>query len=245
MVSSERSSRRGLVWALVGGGVLLIGIVAIILVALLPRTAPEPDPTGTDTSSTSPPPTAEPGGDDVVDAAVTEHGWIAEPITQDRETYIRAALAAASTFDTTKSDRDDWLTYLDSWFTLDTRYTSDADRQTELASARLELRQGVVLPEEEWNSLAANSGRVAAEPFGDIVFVDIPNDPAGDMSIGTSDVVLTYVQDDGTGEDVEFEETVRVSVQVLCGPESIPTPDSAQRAGDCKVIRYFTESLEP
>jgi hypothetical protein len=32
---------------------------------------------------------------------------------------------------------------------------------------------------------------------------------------------------------------------VLCGPGSVPTPDSGQQAGDCKVVRYFTEPMEP
>ncbi|MFB8385591.1 hypothetical protein ACFC3F_00445 [Microbacterium sp. NPDC055910] len=248
MMASQRSSRRGLVWAVVGGGVLLVGIVAIIVASLLSRQTPGPAPSPDTTPGTSQPSTSSsspPDVDAVVDASVAEFGWVPEPITSDPNVYIRAALAAASTFDTTKAERPDWLSHLDSWFTPDTRYATDADRQIELDAARLELRQGVVLPEQEWDLLAASDGRVKADPVGDIVFVDVSDDDSGDMSIGTMDVLLTYTQDDGTGTEVEFEETVRVSVQVLCGPASVPTPNTDQRAGDCKVVRYFTEPLEP
>lgn len=245
-MASQRSSKRGLLWAAVGGGVLLIGIVAIIIGSLISR--PEPTPTRGDTDASETPaatPTSQPADGAVVDASVTERGWVAEPITTDPGTYVRAALAAASSFDTTKAERDEWFAFLDSWFTLDTRYTTDDDRQDVLQASRLELRQGVVLPQQDWDLLAASDGRVSAKNTGEVVFVDVSDDASGDMAIGTADVTLTYTQDDGTGAEVEFEETVRVSVQVLCGPDSIPTPNSAQQAGDCKVIRYFTEPLEP
>lgn len=162
----------------------------------------------------------------------------------DAETYIRAALAAASTFDTTRSTREEWLDYLDTWFTPDTRY-AEADRAERTKTAQLELQQGVVLPQEEWDSLAGENGRVVAEATGDIAHVPVSDDASGDMSIGTSDVTLTFTRSDGSGGETSYEEHVRVSVQVLCGPGSVPTPDTAQQAGDCKVVRYFTEPLEP
>ena len=67
----------------------------------------------------------------------------------------------------------------------------------------------------------------------------------GDMTIGTADVVLTTTSSDGSSGELSYDETIRVSVQVLCGAGSIPTPNSAQQAGDCKIVRYFTEPLEP
>ncbi|WP_157005593.1 hypothetical protein [Microbacterium trichothecenolyticum] len=159
--------------------------------------------------------------------------------------YIRAALKAAATFDTTKGTREEWLDYLDTWFTPDTRYRSEADQQTSVDDAQVELRTGVVLPQEEWDSLASEDGRVVATTTGDVVYVPVTDDRSGDMSIGTSDVTLTFTRSDGSGGETSYEEQVRVSVQVLCGPGSVATPDSAQRAGDCKVVRYFTEPLEP
>ncbi|MBW9111886.1 hypothetical protein JNB63_19420 [Microbacterium trichothecenolyticum] len=243
MTTNQTSGRRGLVWAIVGGLVLIAGIVAIVVSSLLAQSAPAP------TESAAPQPTAspstgEPPAGDVVDASVIDHGWLPEPITTDREVYIRAALEAAATFDTQKSTRKEWLGYLDSWFTPDTRY-AEADRADRLRAAQLELRQGVVLPQEEWDSLANEDGRVVATATGEPVYVPVTDDASGDMSIGTSDVTLTFTRSDGSGGETSYEEQVRVSVQVLCGPGSVPTPDSAQRAGDCKVVRYFTEPLEP
>lgn len=247
MVTTQRSRRGGLFWAILGGLVLIAGIVAIIVVPLAGQPSPTATPTPATTSASgSPTPPGSAGGEgEFVDPSVTAQGWVPEPITTDPETYIRAALAAASTFDTTKSSRDDWLTYLDTWFTPDTRYASEADQQAAMAASQVELRQGVVLPQEEWDSLAAEDGRVVAVVTGDLVFVPVTEDPSGDMSIGTGDITLTNTRSDGGDGETSYEENVRVSVQVLCGEGSVPTPNTAQQAGDCKVVRYFTEPLEP
>ena len=65
------------------------------------------------------------------------------------------------------------------------------------------------------------------------------------MSIGTADVTLTFTRSDGNGNETSYDETVRVSVQVLCGEGRCRRPNTAQQAGDCKVVRYFSEPLEP
>ena len=243
MTTNQTSGRRGLVWAIVGGLVLIAGVGAIVVSSLLAQPAPGPTGSGSPTSS-APTSITPPSTRDVVDASVVDQGWLPEPITTEREVYIRAALEAAATFDTQKSARKEWLDYLDTWFTPDTRY-AEADRADRMKAAQLELRQGVVLPQEEWDSLANEEGRVVATTTGDLAYVPVTDDTSGDMSIGTSDVTLTFTRSDGSGGETSYEEQVRVSVQVLCGPGSVPTPDSAQRAGDCKVVRYFTEPLEP
>ena len=246
MMASRGSRRGGLVWAIMGGLVLVVGIVAIIITAIVSQPTPTDTPAPSATaSSASPAPTESVGIDtEFVDPSAADKGWTPEPITTDPGTYIRAALAAASTFDTTKSSRDEWLTYLDAWFTPDTRY-AETDRAARMKSAQLELRQGVVLPLEEWDSLANEDGRVVATTTGDVVFIPVTEDPSGDMSIGTADVTLTFTRSDGGDGEASYDESVRVSVQVLCGEGSVPTPDSAQQAGDCKIVRYFTEPLEP
>ena len=243
--SPNNASRRGLAWAIIGGAVLLVGILAIILAAIFSGgSATEPTETA---SSVATPPTmpTEPATGEFVNSSAREKGWVPEPITTDPELYIRAALAAAATFDTQLSTRPEWLTYLDTWFTPDTRYASEEDRQSDMQASRLELRQGVVLPEAEWDSLANEDGRVVAASTGDIEYTDVPDDESGDMRIGTADVVLTFTRSDGNGGETSYEDTVRVSVQVLCGEGSVPTPNTAQRPGDCKVVRYFSGSLEP
>lgn len=242
MMMSQSSGRRGVAWAIIGGLVLLAGIVAIIVSAVIAR--PTPTPSGAIGGTASADPTApvapdpEPTGT-VVDPTAADRGWTPEPITTDADTYIRAALEAASTFDTTKSTREEWLDYLDTWFTPDTRFTSEADQLAAMTDSQTELRQGVVLPKDEWDSLAGEDGRVVA------VVISVTDDPSGDMSIGTADVTLSFTRSNGSGGETSYDDHVRVSVQVLCGAASVPTPDTDQRSGDCKVVRYFTEPLEP
>lgn len=242
-MASQRFRRRGLAWAIIGGLILIAGVVAIIVTALVSPPAPSPTPTAAPTASSSPTAPVSPDGESVEPTA-SDRGWTLEPITPDPEPYIRAALEAASTFDTTESSPDEWLSYLDTWFTPDTRYSA-ADQPARMKAAQLELRQGVVLPQDEWDSLAAEDGRVAAKTTSDITFVPVSDDPSGDMSIGTADVTLTYTRSHGGDGETSYDESVRVSVQVLCGEGSVPTPNSAQQAGDCKVVRYFTEPMEP
>lgn len=240
----SRAARRGLIWAVVGGLIVIGAIVAIVVSSMVGQ-APTADPTPTlsPANTSTPDATTAPTGE-YVDTDAAERGWVPEPITTDPDVYVRAALAAASAFDTQLSTRQEWLTYLDTWFTPDTRYTSVQDREDDMQAAQLELRQGVVLPEAEWNSLANEDGRVTATVPGEISYQPVPDDASGNMRIGTADVVLTYMRADGAGTETSYDETVRVSVQVLCGEGSIPTPNSAQQAGDCKVVRYFSGSLE-
>ncbi|GAA1969118.1 hypothetical protein [Microbacterium deminutum] len=244
-MATPRSSRRGLVWAIIGAAVLLVAIIAIVASSMLGKT-----PVASPTVNQSPRPNAsqaptDPPPESVVDESVIQRGWIAEPITKDSDLYIQAALAAASTFDTQQSTRAEWLSYLDTWFTPDTRYATEQEREDDMRASQLELRQGVVLPEADWNSLANENGRVTADAAGEIAYTDVPEDSSGNMRIGTTDVVLTFTRSDSGGKESSYDEKVRVSVQVLCGDGSVPAPNSDQQPGDCKVVRYFSGSLEP
>ncbi|GEP49131.1 hypothetical protein FVP74_07595 [Microbacterium saccharophilum] len=247
MTNPQRRKRTGLTWALIGGAVLIAAIVALVVNVIVgAATGPSPRPTPSPSlpPGSTAPPTETPGSIEVVDPDVAEAGWLPEPITTDPEMYARAALAAASTFDTTLSTREEWLDYLDTWFTPDTRYTDPSDQAARMKAARLELRQGVVLPQEMWDSIAQQDGRVIAAVTGDVRLADVPQDAAGDMRIATANAELTFTQSDGAGGEASYPETVRVSVQVLCGEASVPTPGTAQQAGHCKVVRYFTEPVE-
>ena len=175
----------------------------------------------------------------------SDKGWVPEPITTDRDIYIRAALAAASTFDTQKSSRDEWLTYLDTWFTPDTRYTSQEDREATCARlssscARASCFRRRTGTRSRTRTAGSRHPCPATSPT-----TPCPMTPRATCSIGTADVVLTFTRSDGNGNETSYDETVRVSVQVLCGEGSVPTPNSAQQPGDCKVVRYFSGSLEP
>lgn len=242
-MTSQRPRRTGVIWAVLGGAVLVAGVIALV-VGMLNRPSDSdqmPSATLPSGTSSSVPPTVPSGS--VVNATVAASGWAPEPITTDANAYVQAALSAASTFDTTLSTREAWLGHLDTWFTPDTRYV-DAERPDRMNAAQLEMRQGVVLPQSMWDSLADQQGRVSAVVVGEVTLTSVPEDATGDMRIGTADVELTFTQHDGTGEESSYTEGVRVSVQVLCGAGSVPTPGSAQQAGDCKVVRFFTEPVE-
>lgn len=243
-MARERNSKRGIAWAWIGAVILVAGVIALILGALVNRPAEVPTGSPSPESSEFPSsvPTVIPG--EVVDSAVVEKGWVPEPITTDPDVYVQSALEAASTFDTQRSSRDEWLAYLETWFTPDTRYTAESDREAALEGYLLELRQSVVLPEADWDSLDSEKGRVVATLAGEIDEIPASEDASGDMRIGTADVTLTFTRVDGDGADYGYDEQVRVSVQVLCGDGSIPAPGSAQQAGDCKVVRFFTEPME-
>ncbi|WP_341940335.1 MULTISPECIES: hypothetical protein [unclassified Microbacterium] len=244
-MARERNGKRGIAWAWIGAVILAAGIIAIIFGALLNQQTPIPSPSASPEPPDSPSalPTVVPGA--VVDPSVTDKGWVPEPITTDANFYIQRALEAASTFDTQLSSREEWLAYLETWFTPDTRYTSEPDRDSALDAALLELRQSVVLTEADWDSLASAKGRVVAALTGAIEDVAVSEDPSGDMRIGTADVALSYTRVDGDGAEYGYEDRVRVSVQVLCGEGSVPAPGSAQQSGDCKVVRFFAEPMEP
>lgn len=243
-MKASTPARRAKVWAAIGAAVLIAGVGALVVGGLLnTETTPAAPitPASTDAPSAPSPMQKTP----FVDETVAEKGWVPEPITADAETYLDAAMSAAGTFDTTTSAYEDWIAYLGTWFTPDTRYTSESDRQTELDAAKLEMRQGVLLPESEWDSLARENGRVTSVVVGDISLTSVAQDASGDMSIGTADIAITYTRSDGEGGEVRYDDSTRLSVQVACGDQTVPTPGTAQSAGDCKVIRFFTEPLEP
>lgn len=234
-----------------GHRVALIAFVAVLVAAAvtaailggLGRSGTDGGPTSAPTGSQpSVSPSTTSGAEDVVDATVADRGWIPEPITVDRDLYVRAALAAAGTFDTQLADRDEWVTWLKTWFTPSPLYDNSDDAAEQLARYQSELDQLVLLPQVTWDDLAADEGRVAAEVSGEIEYLDLPETAAVDVWTASADVVLTYTRRSGD-EQSSYQDTVRVSVQVVCGGASIPTPGSAQRAGDCKVVRYFDEAV--
>lgn len=200
---------------------------------------PSSAPTGLQPSAS---PSTSSGAEDVVDPTVADRGWVPEPITVDRDPYVRAALAAAGTFDTQLADREEWVAWLKTWFTPSPLYDNPDDAAEQLARYQSELDQSVLLPQATWDDLAADEGRVAAEVSGPIEYLDLPETAAVNAWTASADVVLTYTRRSGD-EESSYQDSVRVSVQVVCGGASIPTPASAQRPGDCKVVRYFDEAV--
>jgi hypothetical protein len=237
------ATRRSIAWAVIGGVVLLIAVIAIIVAGTAQRGDGTPPPTASATghaspTASTPPTTSVPSS--VVDPSVSRRGWLPEPITRDRDAYVRAALEAASTFDPRSATREEFLTYLSTWFTYDTRWADRSDRESSMSRYLLELSQSVVLPEDQWAAFRTDHTRVTAKTTGPITYTDVPDDPGG-MYIGTADVTVRYTY--GDANHTADERRVRVSVQVLCTPDTVPAPNSKQQVGDCKVIRYFPSAV--
>lgn len=225
----------------VGALVLAAFALALVLGALRSSNGVAP-PSGEATSGPSAAPSMTPGGGAVVDPKVAGRGWIPEPITQDRDIYVVAALEAAGTFDTTLATRSEWVEWLESWFTPSPLYENSEDALDQLARYKAELDQAVLLPQQLWDELASDDGHVTAAVRGTITYLDLPETTASNVWTASADVVMTYTRRD-EGEEVSYDDTVRVSVQVVCGGDSVPAPDSAQRPGDCKVVRFFDEAV--
>lgn len=226
---------------------LIVVLVAVAITAAIlsgpgrpgAQDGPTSDPSGSQPSAS---PSTNSGSEDVVDPTVADRGWVPEPITVDRDLYVRAALAAAGTFDTQLADRDEWVTWLKTWFTPSPLYDNPSDAADQLAGYQNDLDQLVLLPQDTWDDLAADNGRVAAAVSGPIEYLELPETAAVKVWTASADVVITYTRRSGD-EEFSHQDTVRVSVQVVCGGASIPTPGSAQRPGDCKVVRYFDEAV--
>lgn len=234
-----------------GSRVALVALVAVLVaVAVTAAIIGGAGQSGTEGGPTSAPTGSQPSAsaspvnaaDDVVDPTVVDRGWVPEPITADRDIYVRAALAAAGTFDTQLADREEWVAWLKTWFTPSPLYEDPADAAEQLARYQSELDQSVLLPQDTWDDLAADEGRVEAEVTGPIEYLDLPDTTAVKVWTATADVVMTYTRRSGD-EESSYQDIVRVSVQVVCGGASVPTPGSAQRPGDCKVVRYFDEAV--
>ena len=215
---------------------MLIGIVVLVavVVALLVRgsggavvSTPSPSRAGISDSAS---PTSPVGSSDVVDPGVAKRGWVPEPITHDPDVYVRAALEAATTFDSRHATRDQWVACLGTWFTPSPLYDNGQDALDQMARYKAELNQTVLIPQLHWDELAKNDGQVSGRLDGQIVYTDQADAAQRHVRTATANVVMTFTQaGDGAGGEATYEQTVRVSVQVLCGGASIPTPGSAQR----------------
>ncbi|MCC4248255.1 hypothetical protein [Microbacterium testaceum] len=243
-MAQRRMRTRNFAWLIAGGAVLAAAVILAVTIAITPRegAAPAPEPSGSSTpTATTPAPTASNAS--VVDASVTELGWVPEPITADEEVYLRAAIEAAGTVDTTRATREEWVTYLDTWFTPDPRYTDPEEQAAQVTRYQQEMREAVVFPDAVWASLEDEDGRVVAITVGEMSYTPVPDYAGDDMFIGTSDVILTFTEEGEDSAEHSYEEQVRVSAQVLCGDASVPTPGSTQAPGDCMLIRFFDSAL--
>ncbi len=239
------SRHRGLIAKFVVGALALVAVViAVLLFGREAGGGAGPTPIASERLGTASPSSPTTGDKDVVDREVADRGWVPEPITQAADAYARAALEAAGTFDTRLATRAEWVAWLGSWFTPSPLYDDEQDALDQMAGYKAEINQSVVLPQARWDNLASEDGHVSARVDGDLEYLDLPEATQKNVRTATANVVMTYTTSADTGGgEVSYDQTVRVSVQVVCGGASVPAPNSAQQAGDCKVVRFFDAAV--
>jgi len=196
-----------------------------------------PGATSRPPSTAAPEATAPRGG--VVDESVSELGMVPEPITRDIEVYADAAFRAFATYDTTKTTRSEFIGHLKTWFTRDMGIHKPEDRVRALKHQRSALYDRVD-GLQMWDGLTSTRGTAVARVDGPIRYSRHDEDPTGDMRWADGDVTVTYTQHDGGARPAVQEITMPIRALILCGAETDPTPGSAQKSGDCKLVRIVS-----
>lgn len=254
-------SSRPLVLACIGGVIFVGGVVAFIVASVTSTSDP---------SETSPPATAAPTFDPesfdddqlaVVYPQMIEIGAVPEPITTDPEEYIRAAVAANGTWDTTNTFSGDdaepasaswqmWKESLVSWQNVYPAYPEKLDLPD---SGSLSFREedqeveGFTNPDQkdiigedaDWDMLRDRDGRALVEitSMTDLAYSQYNVNPE---DLGELDTTVEFTQwltwDDGTGtgEEITITKYGTADVRVNC-TFTVPAPKSAQQPGDCKL----------
>ncbi|MFB8191320.1 hypothetical protein ACFC14_18535 [Microbacterium sp. NPDC055988] len=194
---------------------------------------------------------------------VIELGLVPEPITTDPKEYIAAAVAAWGTFDSTgETTMPQWGKYLESWQNLypttvelptgETVTFDPPEKNPVFRTSWVDHRDLWVIGERpsgtdpawdanDWDLLQARGGRVVAEAteIGKLEPVMFDNRTA----LGERQSVVEFTQwmtlDDGTdGEhEISFTKHGSALVTINCSTTT-PAPDSAQQAGDCKLVSF-------
>lgn len=250
-LTEEQRRTRKLVWLVVAALIVAASIAGLIWGLIAAGSDPVPtDPTSapTDTPTTSP--SEDPPADgEVVDHLATEKGWIPEPVTTSFKEYGVAAAIAATTYDTTKATRGQFLDYLETWFTFDPRAASQEDRETALQGHLRSLDRDTIVPGQMWDEQALVKTIVTAESEAVKIDYDHVSSPPGTLDDlvangfhdVTVDVVVTYSKVEGsTGDRFTYDDRFTISMQLQCG-NSIPAEGSEQTPADCKLIRFYDE----
>lgn len=255
-----RSSSRPLVLAGVGGGILVVGIVVFTVVSMTGGS----DASETASPTAPPVPSFDPSDystDELeyVYPQIAEFGLVPEPITDDPEEYIRAAVAAYGTFDTTAAPegkkpfvKDAWLSYLESWQVIypDVIELPESGPirfdQTNLTAPRKVTE--IIGKDADWDQIIDKEGKVMTEVSAVTPPAVDPADPVpADLMELKSDVEFTQwiSYDDGTdGEhDITFTKQGKATVIVNC-TYTVPAQESAQQPGDCKLVSVRVTEYE-
>lgn len=224
--------------SIIGALVLVLALVLILTSTLFggsdetPTTSPSPSGGGASEPSPSASGPAAPGtGEPTEDpGAAPVEGWVAEPSTSDPQQYAEAALRAVTTFDPSKTSRDDLLAHLETWMT-PAKDEADEVRDDITESNKRVLSRDVVLDAEQWEYIASIKGTVEGQ-YGELELV---NSMDGLLVYGYAVDVQQTVRP-GDGQTDAWAESRTLSVLVECS-DRVELSDT-QTSGDCKVLRW-------
>lgn len=233
-------------WAWIAIGVVFVaGVVTLITVILLPGAdLSNVDPFEEHGGSSSAPtvsstaPSAE-----FVDPEAVELGLIPQPITDDAEAYMRAAILAAFTWDASKSTSEQRNEHLARWVTAPGMFTSQDDELAALLSGQQGFaRMDYEAPQVDWLDASRNGMTQSAEiVYVEPVIVDTSDGPPRQFWNFTVDVQRSWT-DRVTGEEIDLAFRFNGSMIISCG-QSQPPADSAQTPSDCMVWNFSSEKV--
>lgn len=263
-------SSRPVIFAAIGGAVLVAGAVAFGIASATKT----PSPSTVEQQPEEPAPTfdaSQYSGDQrtLVYPEVTELGLVPEPITTDETEYAEAAVAAFGTYDATgKTTVAQWKQYLESWqnvYPLKVQGISGEEyewrepeenpvRRVEPTAHRdlnvIGEKMSGTVPEWEpadWDMIRSRQGKVMTQATSVGEFEPFPMKSFADF--GERQAVVEFTQwitlDDGTdGEHtITFTKHGTALVNVNCAITQ-PAPDSAQKPGDCKLMSLTVQDYQ-
>lgn len=250
MLSPEQQKTRKRI--ILGGcaAIVALGLVGLGISALSggnkndAAERPTPSASASAAAPTLTPTASTPGG--VVDASVTENGWIPEPITTDAETYAVTAAEAVWSYDSKASTREEFMDWMETWFAV-RGYLSPEQKDAALEVLGDSLRY-VVPDADGWNQQALAETVITAEAEADKVIVDGEHREGYDTKLVDEGVHLVTVPvnvryegiDVSTGEKQVYNNRVIQSMQVVCGQAEI-AESSSQPADSCKIWKLIEE----
>ena len=235
MASFGRPTTSGWVWIAVTTAAL-IAIIALVVVILSPPapSASTPDPL----APTEPTPQLPQFDGEFVDPAAADLGLIPQPITTDQETYIRAALMAVGTWDTTLVDWQQRQDHLVRWVTARTDEPTEASQQRQ--HERMQTKFANIFGPTALSD--PDAIRDQAKQSAEVIYLE-PVDTMNGRTLweATIDLQRTWV-DKITKEEIQIAQRWDARIIADCG-DSLPPADSAQTRVHCMVWNVSSEQV--
>ncbi len=234
MANINRPTSAAWVWIAIAF-IAIVALAVVLAVILTPPATTSGNPTHVPANSTSTAAPAETFDGEFVDPDAVELGLIPQPITDDPEAYMQAAILAGFTWDLSKGTFEQRTEHLARWVTAPGMFDDPDDELTSLRSGQeVFSRLDADAPRVDVVDATRNGMRQSAEiVYLEASSVDNPDGPPRLYWNYTVDVQRSWT-DRVTGEEISIGFRFDGFVIVSC-EQSQPPADSAQAPGDCMV----------